>query len=160
MMPRWTEQQISNRTLADVYAYLVSLPQVDEPGPRRIAIRPDAPMGRRYFVETAGCAQCHDLEMKAVLQGADGQKDFAWLTKQVYAHAELFPQGAMGAFSRSRLPEVVLREIWRAGNAEVDRSANAPARANVGAKPKSRATQAKNSTPVGDAKAGKVFWEQ
>jgi uncharacterized repeat protein (TIGR01451 family) len=99
--------------------------------------------------------------MKAVLQGADGKKDFAWLTKQVYAHADLFPQGAMGAFSRSRLPEVVLRQIWRAANVEVDPPASAPARASVGAKPKSRATlQAHNSAPVGDPKAGKVFWEQ
>ncbi len=114
LMPRWTEHQISDQTLADVHAYFVGLPPTVEPGPWLVTAPPDAPLAVRYWVETVGCGQCHGDDLKAALIGAEGQTDYAWVSKRAYAHTEDFPTGAMGTYSRDRLPEVVLRDMWLA----------------------------------------------
>ena len=115
IMPRWTARQISDRTLADVYAYLMSRPSVPQPGPWRVTVPARATVGLRYFIETVGCAQCHGVEMRAAITGAENKAPtYAWLSQRVYAHAEVTPLGKMGTYSRDRLPEFVLREIWRA----------------------------------------------
>lgn len=114
LMPRWTTQQVSDGTLADVNAYLASLPGVSEPGPWQVTVPPDAPLAVRYWVETVGCGQCHGVDLKEALTGAEGQTDYAWVAKRAYAHTEDFPTGAMGTYSKDRLPEMLLEEIWRA----------------------------------------------
>lgn len=114
LMPRWTSQQVSDTTLADVNAYLASLPAVSEPGPWQVTAPPDASLPVRYWVETVGCGQCHGLELKEALTGAEGQTDYAWVARRAYAHTEDFPTGAMGTYSKDRLPEMLLEEIWRA----------------------------------------------
>lgn len=113
-MPRWREQQISDRTLANVYTYLSSLPRVVEPGPWAVRVPRGALLGQRSFIDTAGCGQCHGADMEATLRGSgeEDKKDFAWLAKRVYAHTDVFPAGRMGTYSRDQLPEAVLRLIW------------------------------------------------
>jgi mono/diheme cytochrome c family protein len=119
-MPRWTPQQISDRTLADVHAYLSSLPTVEKPGPWTTPVPRNAPQHLRYFVETYGCGQCHGTDMEAVFFGAAYAKmDFAWFAKTVYNHTTDFPAGRMGSFSKDRLPEGMLRIMWNATLAEV-----------------------------------------
>ena len=78
----------------------------------------------RGFIATVGCAQCHG----ATLNGPRGNAgavnaDFEWFKKMVYEHTSYMPQhrtivGAqptgvrMGNFSRMRLPESVLQEMF------------------------------------------------
>jgi mono/diheme cytochrome c family protein len=113
-MPRWTTRQISDRTLADVYAYMMSMPPAVEPGPWRVPVPPRPTVGVRYFIELVGCAQCHGNELHAAITGAENKAPtFAWLAQRVYAHAQVTPLGKMGTYSRDRLPEFILREIWR-----------------------------------------------
>jgi len=120
VMPRWTPQQISDRTLADVHAYLSNLPPVEKPGVWTTPVPRNAPQHLRYFVETYGCGQCHGTDMEAVFFGAAYAKmDFAWFSRTVYNHTTDFPSGRMGSFSKDRLPEPMLRIMWNATLAEV-----------------------------------------
>ena len=112
-MPRWTPQQISDQTIADLHAYLTSLPGVAKPGPWKKTVPPHASLAVRYFTESYGCAQCHGTDIKLVLLGpVTGTLDFARFTQVVYKHDSAFPSGRMGSFSPDRLPVSVLRVIW------------------------------------------------
>jgi mono/diheme cytochrome c family protein len=129
IMPRWTAKQISDRTLADVYAYMMSRPSRAEPAPWRVTVPRRATVGLRYFVETVGCGQCHGVELHAAITGAENKAPtFAWVAQRVYAHAEVTPLGKMGTYSRDRLPEFILREIWRAAIAT-------PVKATIASRP-------------------------
>jgi mono/diheme cytochrome c family protein len=114
-MPRWTPQQISDQTIADIRAYVISLPTVETPGPWGKPVPPKASQAVRYFTESYGCAQCHGTDIKPVLLGpVAGTLDFARFKQVVYRHDTAFPAGRMGSFSPDRLPESVLRVIWNA----------------------------------------------
>jgi cytochrome c553 len=116
VMPAFTERQMSDQTLADFYAYLMSLPRVTEPGQwREPAPPPDAPRGQILLI-TNGCGQCHEPEIlipRTVLGGEASDVDFAYFAKRVYEHTDIYPEGRMGNFSRMRLPESVVQEIYR-----------------------------------------------
>lgn len=145
VMPRWTPQQISDRTLADVHAYLTSLPTVEKTGSWTTPVPRNAPQHLRYFVETYGCGQCHGTDMEAVFFGAAYTKmDFAWFARTVYNHTGDFPSGRMGSFSRDRLPEAMLRIMWNATLSEV--RAREKAKATRQAKPQP-APATKSTTP-------------
>jgi hypothetical protein len=47
------------------------------------------------------------------LGGVAKDADYAYFAKQVYQHPEKYPKGRMGNFSKERLPESILREIFR-----------------------------------------------
>jgi uncharacterized repeat protein (TIGR01451 family) len=130
-MPRWEERQVSDQTLADVHAYLVTLPRVDTPGTlppgappdplflsyrtgSRVTVPPNAPLGQRYFADF-GCAECHGPELVTARRatGGTGETDFRWLSRRVYEHLEVSPDGNMGNFYKTQVPEPLLREIWR-----------------------------------------------
>jgi len=134
VMPRWTPEQISDQTLADVHAYLSNLRPVDKLGVWTTPVPRNAPQHLRYFVETYGCGQCHGTDMEAVFFGAAYAKmDFAWFARTVYNHTTDFPSGRMGSFSRDRLPEPMLRIMWNATIAEM--RAREKAKATRQAKP-------------------------
>jgi uncharacterized repeat protein (TIGR01451 family) len=160
-MPRWSEQQLPDNELANLYAYFTSLPRVERPGvvppgfppdvpsrrlganniglPARITAPPNAPLGQRYSINTAGCAQCHGAEHKdqrllfgsrvdhkfpegrdlnqqvrATLgfTGEDKDVDYEFFKACVYDHEKVIPQARMGTYSRARLPEPIVREIY------------------------------------------------
>ncbi len=146
-MPRWTPEQISDRTLADVHAYLTNLRPVDKLGAWTTPVPRNAPQHLRYFVETYGCGQCHGTDMEAVFFGAAYAKmDFAWFARTVYNHTTDFPSGRMGSFSRDRLPEPMLRIMWNATIAEM--RAREKAKATRQAKPQpAPATKSTNPAP-------------
>jgi hypothetical protein len=50
---------------------------------------------------------------RRVLGGQFVEVDFALFAKVVYNHDEYYPQNQMGLFSRDRLPESTLREIYQ-----------------------------------------------
>ena len=124
-MPAFPENQHSDQELADLFAYLQSLPKVAEPGPWTTPLPANAPKGQELMTASFGCAQCHG----AVLQGPRTNAgavgaDFEWFKKMVYEHTTAMPEhrtvlGAaqgrvrMGNFSRTRVPERELEEIFR-----------------------------------------------
>ena len=129
LMPAYTHTQVSDQSIADLHAFLSGLPTVAQPGPPRWRHPPaGAPEGQR-LQSAFGCGQCHGPEMavpRAWLVAADRpggvpdaefgvSKDagFPYFAKMVYQHSEKYPRGTMGNFSRDRLPEVLLREIYR-----------------------------------------------
>ena len=160
IMPRWSEKQISDKELGNVFAFLTSLPRVETPGvpppgvppdisnrrvgennigrPSRVTAPPNAPLGQRYAVNLAGCAQCHGPEQRSSREEMGSRthprykgRDLAQLVKDttgftgseeavtweyfkacVYDHERLVPDARMGTYSRARLPEPVVREIY------------------------------------------------
>jgi mono/diheme cytochrome c family protein len=125
IMPTYPESQISDQVLANFYAYLSSLPKVTTPGPWRTPLPANAPYGQRLLVETVGCGQCHGDTMAIPRQDAGGiNADFEWFKRLVYEHTKYLPEHRnmlgtpvgtlrMGNYSRTRLPEPILEEIWK-----------------------------------------------
>ena len=160
-MPRWSEQQLPDQELANLYAYFTSLPRVEKPGvvppglppdlpsrrlganniglPARITAPANAPLGQRYSLNTAGCGQCHGAEhegqrrmfgsrvdskfpegrdvnqqLRATLgfTGEDKDVDYEFFKACIYDHEKVIPQARMGTYTRARLPEPVVREIY------------------------------------------------
>lgn len=124
IMPAYTEQQLSDAEIANLHAYFASLPSVAEPQPRQVNVRPGAPHAEQLVNGTIGCGQCHNPSWAGPRghAGAVGG-DFAWFSRMVYEHATFMPQHRpfvgedpgpvrMGTYSRERLPEPVLRDIW------------------------------------------------
>ena len=129
IMPAFTEQQLSDQEIANLVAYFNSLPALPQPGPWRFEVPSGAPQGQQVALATVGCAQCHGptLNGPRANAGAVGA-DFEWLKKMVYEHTTSMPQHwnllqatpavrvRMGNYSRTRLPESVLQEVWRFAN--------------------------------------------
>ncbi len=130
IMPAFTERQASDQVIADMQAYLMTLPKVTDPAPLSAkgewrdltmagrvwqeAPGPDAPLGQQLFA-SYGCMQCHGPEGQRIREVAGGETaevNFSYLAKIVYTHTERFPNGRMGNFSRLRVPEASLREIY------------------------------------------------
>ena len=160
-MPRWSERQLPDKELADLYAFFTSLPRVEKPGvvppgvlpdipsrrrganniglPARITAPPNAPLGQRYAANTAGCAQCHGPEQRTTrtawgsrvyhkydhgldiaqhvkarlgFTGDDEAVKWEYFKACVYDHEKLIPDARMGTYSRARLPEPIVREIY------------------------------------------------
>ena len=109
LMPRYP--YITEQGLADLYAYLQSLPQVDAPGGYNVASAPPgSPLGQALMIEY-GCGQCHGPEIghpRRDIGEKDRDIDYEAFARLVY---ELAPQ-AMGLFNPKKLSEPVLREIW------------------------------------------------
>ena len=125
VMPAFTEQQLGDRDIGNIHTYFSSLPRVASPGPWRTVLPPGAPIGLTLLAGTVGCAQCHGAavgDIRAAAGAVDG--DFEWFKGMTYEHATAMPAhrqrvGAaagpvrMGAYSRMRVPESTLQEIWR-----------------------------------------------
>lgn len=117
IMPAYSERQMSDQTLADMYAFLSSLSPPAKLGTKQYTAPAGAPIGQIYMIESYGCASCHGPEIlfpRQVLGGAEGAAlDFEHFEEMVYEHSSLYPAGRMGNYSRHRLPEPILREIFR-----------------------------------------------
>ncbi len=115
IMPAFTERQISDQTLADMYAYMGSLPPVKEPMSSRYPAAPPGSPERQKVFALAPCINCHRPEMRdrrADLGAKASTVTFEYFKKVVYEHTSLFPDGNMGNFNRARYPEPWLREIY------------------------------------------------
>jgi len=125
VMPAFPENQHSDQELTDLFAYFQGLPRVNEPGPWRTLVPANAPRGQELMIASFGCGQCHG----AVLQGPRTNAgaigaDFEWFKRMTYEHTTMMPehrklldaaQGRirMGNYSKTRVPEPELAEIWR-----------------------------------------------
>ena len=106
-----TFPRVNDQTLANIYAYLLTTDKVEEPASWRIALPPeDAPSGQ--LAATAhGCTQCHSGELlhrRRDLGKVAADVDFDHFKQVIYEHAPV----QMGQWSRERLPELLLREIY------------------------------------------------
>ena len=116
IMPPFREQQKPDQALADIYAYLRTLPPTVELGGWHWRKAPEtAPLGQRLYMNFAGCGQCHEPEGKfprARLGKFAGDVTFDYFKRQIYQHYEKWPRGTMPHYSPERLPESVLREMY------------------------------------------------
>jgi mono/diheme cytochrome c family protein len=116
VMPTFSEAELSKQNVSDIAAYLAKLPKVSEPGAWRVKMPPpDAPRGQILLVSN-GCGQCHGPELappRRILGGELSDANFQLFAKITYEHGTVYPGGRMGSFSRLRLPEATLQEIYR-----------------------------------------------
>ncbi len=117
IMPMFTERQKSDQALADIYTFLKTLPRATKLGEwhwRKAP--PTASLGQQLYMNFAGCGQCHEPENKfprTWLGEHAKEVDFDYFKKQIYQHLDKWPKGTMPIYSPERLPEPVLREIYR-----------------------------------------------
>ena len=123
IMPAFVESQLSDQDAADLAAYFATLPKVAEPGKWRFEPAAGAPPGQATLINI-GCGQCHGVN----LDGPRGNlgavnADFDYFANLVYNHTTALPQHRallgvkatnidMGNYSRTRLPEGTLRQIY------------------------------------------------
>ena len=125
IMPAFIESQVSDKEIADFVAYFDTLPSANQPGKWRFDVPAGAPRGQEVLLATVGCGQCHGPTFngpRADLGAVNAE--FDWLKSMVYDHTTSIPKHwalldetpavrvRMGNYSRSRLPESVLQEIW------------------------------------------------
>ena len=113
--------QLTDQTIADMQAYLATLPKVAEAGNPRPLPPPGSPAIQRYFI-ASGCGQCHGLEASDPRRDLGGwAKDVTFETfakvvydgvRPIYAAAQTPTPNRMGLWSRDRIPESALREIY------------------------------------------------
>jgi hypothetical protein len=123
IMPAFIESQLSDQQAADLAAYFGSLPKPAEPGKWRFEVPAGAPPGQAALINV-GCGQCHGVN----LDGPRGNlgavnADFDYFANLVYNHTTALPQHRvllgntatnldMGNYSRTRLSEGMLRQIY------------------------------------------------
>lgn len=117
VMPAYTETQLSDAQIADVLAFLRSRPRVDQPGEWHWPAVPDsAPLGQRLYMNTAGCGQCHEPENKwgRMWLGENARNvNYDYFVRMVYNHTDKYPAGGMGNFNPQRVPEFIVRELYK-----------------------------------------------
>jgi mono/diheme cytochrome c family protein len=124
IMPAYPPALYSDQEVSNLHAYLSNLPRVAEPGPWRTPLPPNAPRAQELLIAGVGCAQCHGDGLGGPRADAGAlDADFDWWKDLVYDHAATM-NGVrvdlgenpgpirMGNYSRARLPESVLEEIY------------------------------------------------
>ncbi len=130
IMPAFVESQMSDQDAADLAAYFASLPKVAEPGKWRFEPAAGAPPGQATLINI-GCGQCHGVN----LDGPRGNlgavnADFDYFANLVYNHTTALPQHRallgvnatnidMGNYSRTRLSEETLQQIYNWARDEI-----------------------------------------
>lgn len=126
IMPAFAPEWLSDQDLASFVAYLDSLPRPTELGKWRApALATGAALGADMVVSSYGCAQCHGANMAGTRFDVGAiMADFEWFKRQVYTHTTEMPAHRkvlgeenrilrMGNYSKVRLPESALQEIWK-----------------------------------------------
>ncbi|MDE2476818.1 MAG: cytochrome c [Alphaproteobacteria bacterium] len=126
IMPAFVETQINQQQAADLAAFFATMPKRPAPAKWRFEATADMPAGQAMLINM-GCGQCHSPNF----QGPRGNlgavnADFEYFANLVYNHTTATPvhraalgvnaaNGAnldMGNFSRTRLSEADLRQIY------------------------------------------------
>jgi cytochrome c553 len=135
-MPGWVQSELTDQEMADLVAYFNSLPPA-KPGKWRTALPENSSRGQQLAVAMIGCGQCHGDTLDTPRHGAgEVNGDWEWFKNMVYNHPQAQkdqwalldpklprvtpgpagPPGRnrvrMGMYSRTRLPEATLREIF------------------------------------------------
>lgn len=116
VMVAYTEQQLPDSAVMDIFAFLKTLPKVEKPGGWHwIAAPRDAALGQRLHMQTVGCGQCHEPEnrfVRGLLGGNAKEMTYEYFSRLVYQHTDKYPTGRMGNYSPDRLSELVLKQIY------------------------------------------------
>jgi cytochrome c553 len=119
--------QLNDKQVGDLYAYVSTLPGVPEAAAWRFPLSDKAPQGQVLALATIGCAMCHMPVFDTPRRGiAEANGDFEWFKHMVYDHVTAMPEHCtavgpgnpycrairMGNYSRTRLPEDSLRQIY------------------------------------------------
>ena len=126
IMPAFVDTQVNQQQANDLAAFFASMPKRPAPAKWRFEATPDMPAGQAMLINM-GCGQCHSPNF----QGPRGNlgavnADFEYFANLVYNHTTATPvhraslgvvaaNGAnldMGNFSRTRLSEADLRQIY------------------------------------------------
>jgi len=123
IMPAFVESQLSDTDGADLAAYFASLQKPATPGKWRFEVAAGAPAGQATATNV-GCIQCHGPTMNGPRNNMGAvNENFAYFSNLVYNHTTAMAQhravlGAnatnldMGNYSRTRLPEGQLRQVF------------------------------------------------
>lgn len=136
-MPAYIESELTDQEIADLVAHFNRLPPVEKPGAWRFELPDSAPRPQQLAVAVIGCGQCHGPTLETPRHGAgEVSGDWEWFKAMVYEHTTaqraqwsqldpLIPPATprpagppgrnrlrMGNYSRSHLPEPLLRDIW------------------------------------------------
>ena len=124
IMPAFVESQVSSKDAADLAAYFATLPKPATPGKWRVEVPPNAPPGQVTMI-SMGCGQCHGATFNGPRGNSLGSYNmgFAEFANMVYNHTTAMPAYRatlgnnatnldMGNFSRARLSEGQLRQIY------------------------------------------------
>jgi hypothetical protein len=124
-MPAFAESQVSDDEIRGFMAWFDSMPTLAQPGKWRFKLPEHPHHGQMVALEVIGCAQCHGPELDTPRHGAgEVNGDFEWFKNMVYNHtnaqpdhwkligARPTPRVRMGTYSRSRLPESLVRDVW------------------------------------------------
>lgn len=159
IMPAFSsDKNISDQEVRQVTAYLASLTKAPEPGPWLTNVPANATERQRLMV-SYGCGQCHGQLMANPRRTAGGLgADFEWFKDEVYTHTTGEANRGrahlrMGNYSRQRLGEDALREIWQFF--AVDQGLRANVSANISAAPASGNTVTYTVTLSNGGAAGK-----
>ncbi len=102
--------------LADIFAFVKTKPKGQAMAHWHWPQPPDsAPLGQRIYINQ-GCGQCHEPENKFArkwLGEHAKEMSYDYFAKQIYQHTDKWPRGGMGNYSKDRLPEPILREIYK-----------------------------------------------
>jgi mono/diheme cytochrome c family protein len=119
--------QFNDKQIADLHAYVSSLPVVPEPAAWRFPLPANAPQGQVVALSTVGCGQCHTPILDTPRRGiAEANGDFEWFKHMIYDHTKAMPEHCaavgpgnpycravrMGDYSRTRLQEDQLKQIY------------------------------------------------
>ena len=123
-MPAFVESQLSAKDAADLAAYFATLPKPATPGKWKVEVPANAPAGQATLINM-GCGQCHGATFNGPRGNSLGayNMDFDGFANLVYNHTTAMQQYRatlgqnatnldMGNFSRSRLTEAQLHEIY------------------------------------------------
>jgi len=123
IMPAFDSSQVSEQDAADLAAYFASLPKPAEPGKWRFDVPPGAPPGQATLINM-GCGQCHTPNFQGPRANFGGYNmNFDYFANLVYNHTTAMPAYRleigntatnldMGNYSRSRITEAQLRQIY------------------------------------------------
>jgi cytochrome c553 len=123
IMPAFVESQLSEKDAADLAAYFGSLQKPAAPAKWRVEAPADASPGQANLVNI-GCAQCHGITFNGPRGNLGAvNADFDYFANLVYNHTTALLQHRvllgnagtnldMGNYSRTRLSEAQLRQIY------------------------------------------------
>ncbi len=125
VMPAYVDSQLTDQDIANMATWSASLAKKEQPGAWRFEVPANAPAGQAVAINM-GCSQCHGVTLngpRGNLGAING--DFDAFAKLVYDHTDEMPKHRalldqppsprrfmMGNFSRTRLSEGALREIY------------------------------------------------
>lgn len=115
VMPKFGDAKLTDQELANIRAFLGTLPPATTLGKPHWGPPPaGAPLGQTLQI-AVGCGQCHEPELgmpRRQLGGVAKDVTLEYFANVIYEHNAKYPRGNMGNFSRTRVSEPVLREIY------------------------------------------------